>query len=187
MNEFCGLENQGKNTNTGFLDMEYPCLSVAFPGLDVSKSDDVDKLCTKIKDWQEHPLAAAFDEWIANVDRNIGNLLWDGNSFILIDHAMSLEQQPAGMPDENKLVTALLRVITDELGRRRLLKQMTRNGLTFEELFVKNAAQQLDALDARMISDFAPRFENFLKHRLLIIDQMCKARFPNGQRLLIQT
>lgn len=177
----------GRSLMAGSIDMEYPNLCAAFPNLDAANDSDLDKLCTKIKDWQDHPLAAAFDEWIANVDRNIKNLLWDGNTFILIDHAMSLEQQPRGAPDVNKLVVALLRVVTDEVGRRRLLKQMTRNGLTFDELFVENAAKHLGGLNADMITAFSPRFEDFLKRRLPIIDQMFKARFPNGQQLLIQT
>jgi hypothetical protein len=36
--------------------------------------------------------AAIFDEWIANVDRNEGNLLFDGEKFTLIDHGKAFDQ-----------------------------------------------------------------------------------------------
>lgn len=174
----------GDRLMAGSIDMEYPNLCAAFPDLDVSIASDLDKLCTKIKEWQYHHLAAAFDEWIANVDRNIKNLLWDGIGFILIDHAMSMDQHPPECTDANKLVTALLRVVTDEFGQRRLLKQMESAGLTFDEPFVDNASQHLSALSTNPIAEFSPQFETFLKGRLPILENLFKARFPNGQQLL---
>jgi len=80
----------GYRLMAGSIDMEYPNLCAAFPDLDANVASDLGKLCAKIQEWQCHPLVAAFDEWIANVDRNINNLLWDGSDFILIDHAMSV-------------------------------------------------------------------------------------------------
>jgi hypothetical protein len=48
------------------------------------------------------PLAAACDEAIDNRDRNLGNVLWDGQSEAWIDHALSLGRAHA-RPDVNKL------------------------------------------------------------------------------------
>lgn len=48
------------------------------------------------------PLAIAADEAIDNRDRNMGNILWDGNEVAWIDHALSLGQRP-DYPDVNKL------------------------------------------------------------------------------------
>lgn len=48
------------------------------------------------------PLAAACDEAIDNRDRNLGNVLWDGQSEAWIDHALSLGRA-AAHPDVNKL------------------------------------------------------------------------------------
>jgi len=48
------------------------------------------------------PLAAACDEAIDNRDRNLGNVLWDGQSEAWIDHALSLGRADTH-PDVNKL------------------------------------------------------------------------------------
>ncbi len=38
--------------------------------------------------WPGLPVTVCFDEWVANVDRNTGNLLFDGaGKFLLIDHS----------------------------------------------------------------------------------------------------
>ncbi|WP_409075345.1 HipA family kinase [Pantoea sp. C3] len=51
-----------------------------------------------------------FDEWIANHDRNIGNILYDGGGdFMFIDHGLSL---PQGMPaDKPALDNNILRAL----------------------------------------------------------------------------
>jgi hypothetical protein len=40
--------------------------------------------------WKGYRPTALFDEWIANCDRNSGNLLYDGDEIWLIDHAHAL-------------------------------------------------------------------------------------------------
>lgn len=49
------------------------------------------------------PLAAVVDEAIDNRDRNLGNILWDGQAEAWIDHALALGEHPIGYPDRNKL------------------------------------------------------------------------------------
>lgn len=49
------------------------------------------------------PLAAAADEAIDNRDRNLGNILWDGQAEAWIDHALALGEHPRDYPDRNKL------------------------------------------------------------------------------------
>ena len=52
--------------------------------------------------WPKARECALFDEWVVNVDRNPGNLLYDGeNSFVMIDHAHALgaNQNPHIVPD----------------------------------------------------------------------------------------
>ena len=171
----------------GSIDIELPNLCTAFPLMNPNNVDDLNLLIAKIKDWSDHPLAAAFDEWIANVDRNIKNLLWDGAGFVLIDHAQSMQQNTPGIPDANKIVLALLTVITDDVGRRRLLKQITKNGLTFDDIYIENAANHLGSVGVTMIAGYSIEFDNFLKNRLPIIEQLIRARFPMGQQLLIQS
>ena len=40
--------------------------------------------------WDDAPMATAIDEAIANADRNLGNLLWDGADHAYIDHERTL-------------------------------------------------------------------------------------------------
>ncbi|RYG88731.1 MAG: hypothetical protein EON59_03495 [Alphaproteobacteria bacterium] len=49
------------------------------------------------------PLAVVADEAIDNRDRNLGNILWDGQDEAWIDHALALGEHPHGYPDRNKL------------------------------------------------------------------------------------
>lgn len=49
------------------------------------------------------PLAAVADEAIDNRDRNLGNILWDGQTEAWIDHALALGEYPVNYPDRNKL------------------------------------------------------------------------------------
>lgn len=49
------------------------------------------------------PLALAADEAIRNLDRNFGNILWDGNEVAWIDHERALGATAQAMPDLNKL------------------------------------------------------------------------------------
>lgn len=42
------------------------------------------------KRWPQYDKAMVFDEWIANGDRNTGNILYDGKHYWLIDHGQAL-------------------------------------------------------------------------------------------------
>jgi hypothetical protein len=56
------------------------------------------------------PLALAADEAIDNRDRNLGNILWDGQAEAWIDHALALGEYPASYPDKNKLCDMALMI-----------------------------------------------------------------------------
>jgi hypothetical protein len=49
------------------------------------------------------PLALAADEAIRNLDRNLGNILWNGSEVAWIDHERALGASRDPMPDINKL------------------------------------------------------------------------------------
>jgi hypothetical protein len=59
----------------------------------------------RLRAWSGLVPAACFDEWIANSDRNIGNILFDGkDEFWLIDHGFALaENIAAGQAVANHL------------------------------------------------------------------------------------
>ena len=181
------LDPNGNRLLAGSVDVALPNLCVAFPTLDPNNVADLRQLATIVSNWPEHLNVAAFDEWIANLDRNLNNLLWNGSSFILIDHSMSLQQQTSGMPDANKLVVLLLFLITDDVGRRRILNQMSKAARTFDESQAAHATHCLGGVPVAPISSLASGFDDFLKNRLPIIGDLIKARFPGGQQILVST
>ncbi len=50
-------------------------------------SDDEDAALPLLRDWPELGCVAAFDEWMANPDRNASNLIYVAQTLYIIDHA----------------------------------------------------------------------------------------------------
>lgn len=56
-----------------------------------------------VASFAQTPLALAADEAIKNLDRNLGNILWNGNEVAWIDHERALGASREPMADINKL------------------------------------------------------------------------------------
>ena len=70
------------------------------------------------------PLATACDEVIENRDRNFGNILWDGQDEVWIDHAFSFGV--GALPDINKLCSmAVVAGATEDVQRSAIATSMT--------------------------------------------------------------
>lgn len=50
-------------------------------------NDDDDAAVQLLHQWSDLPTVAAFDEWTANTDRNMGNIIYAAKEFYIIDHA----------------------------------------------------------------------------------------------------
>jgi hypothetical protein len=61
-----------------------------------------------VTSFSQTPLALAADEAIKNLDRNLGNILWNGNEVAWIDHERALGVSNEPMPDTNKLANLAL-------------------------------------------------------------------------------
>ncbi len=79
---------------------EFPEQSVAFgsealPGRSVKYwFRDIEAIANTLSRWDERHKATAFDDWTANADRNIGNVIrLEKNRFVLIDHGDILTGQ----------------------------------------------------------------------------------------------
>ncbi|MCW3480594.1 hypothetical protein OL229_13690 [Neisseriaceae bacterium JH1-16] len=192
--QFCGLmvpeaalvyDQENNTLLSASIDAGYPNLFAAFPGIDSSNPDDLTCLCHAIQNWSDHALAVAFDEWIANFDRNLGNLLWNGERFILIDHGRSLGNYAPGEED-NKLILALLHVVTDELGKRRLLRKIDGASSAFDHLQAAESNRRLAEVPLPEIASFATRFQALLESRLDDFQALISRRFPvAGQPYLL--
>jgi hypothetical protein len=91
--------------------------------------------------WPQLHTVALFDEWIANPDRNQGNLLWDAaDQWLLIDHARALGAWPPGAPvpdpehpEVNQLAAVVL-ALEGDLGPQRLRKHAAPFGATCRKI-----------------------------------------------------
>ena len=100
-----------------------------FPSLKHHLACQLADLPAALATWPQLHTAALFDEWIANPDRNQGNLLWDAaDQWLLIDHARALGAWPPGSPVPaptepiaNQLA-AVVTAIEGDLGTPRLRK-----------------------------------------------------------------
>lgn len=61
-----------------------------------------------VTSFSQTPLALAADEAIKNLDRNLGNILWNGNEVAWIDHERALGVSNEPMLDTNKLANLAL-------------------------------------------------------------------------------
>lgn len=106
--------------------MAFACIDVSYPNLlqRVGWSQNLPPQVKKVLEvsaarlvasFEQTPLALAADEAIQNLDRNLGNILWDGNAVAWIDHERALGASPQPMLDLNKL--ALLAVASGEHDR----------------------------------------------------------------------
>ncbi len=65
-------------------------------------------LRAQLSRWPHLALAIAFDEWIANADRTIGNMLFRGvGDFVLIDHGEAI---PSGLAADGPVTNRLARL-----------------------------------------------------------------------------
>ncbi len=76
--------------------------------------------------WEKLHEVALFDEWIANPDRQGGNLLWGGgDNWVLIDHAQALwsalQKPQPDLPYDN-ILAGVINEFEGELGPARLRK-----------------------------------------------------------------
>jgi hypothetical protein len=119
-------------------------------------------------------LATACDEAIDNRDRNLGNILWDGNTEAWIDHAFALGQG-LHMDDQNKLCAMSIHVGVQDRIQRGAIAQ----ALLLERELPQKAESALTS------SPMPPQnLATFVANRLSSIGNRLVARFPSAIDLL---
>lgn len=108
-----------------------------------------------------------FDEWIANGDRNIGNILWDGQkNFYLIDHGLSMDENYFNQRG-NILLTLV--VITTNPSTQKISSMFRRALITVDNLdekMIDTVAAKLKSLQVTEISENVTLLSSLLKRRL---------------------
>lgn len=120
------------------------------------------------------PLAAACDEAIDNRDRNLGNLLWDGESEAWIDHALALGRAGAH-PDVNKLC----QMAQSSPGQDRFCRAAIAQGLILD----RTAVAEVEAVSAKAGASLHG-YAAFVASRLNSLGNRLVARFPRAADLL---
>ena len=122
------------------------------------------------------PLAATADEAIDNRDRNLGNILWDGQDEAWIDHALSLGEHPTDYPDINKLC-----IMATEVGDHERVRQAA-----------AGQALAIDATPLHLAMGVMPvglkhkDYAAYVANRLPDLVSRLLARFPRPKDLLSQ-
>lgn len=122
--------------------------------------------------------AALFDEWTANPDRNLGNLLWDGaDGWLLIDHARALGTwppwhlvPPVNIETANQLMNVLSQIERD-LAPLRLSKQATPFGLKCSQIDTDQVLQAARCEELRL-GERARLALCFLQGRIPMLPQL---------------
>jgi len=144
-------------------------------------------LIKTLSEWPGLVAAACFDELVVNPDRHDGNLLYDGESFTLIDHDLCL---PHGMQPESTFgpegANILLKILidsipTDELSKRRALKEIEAWIADKSDISMDGASL---ALNGACTPDTQNQLLSFIKARLIKLADLLNDKVKPEQRRL---
>lgn len=152
------------------IDMRYPDLlhSLDIRNNQIENTPQSLGVLKRLAEWRLVHEAIVFDEWIANGDRNMGNILYDGhNDFVLIDHnqAMRTPFYPA-MPINNQLLKVKSLFTSDELSKQRLKAKLEHYILQIDPNITDRLFNELvTESDEQLLSNMV----EFLKKRLICL------------------
>lgn len=172
--------------------------SLAFASHDASGSTFVQLLradssfaMQMLLQWQHLIPVATFDEWLANTDRNFGNILFAAGTLWLIDHAEALGGTQGRLYPLSQLTdAAFTNVLGDVL---KSLKTADRAAaLTDAQAWVLHPAGALDLADALLCTGLAPwrtaaeeaELLDFIRARLTLAHSLLCQRLGHPQLAL---
>tara|TARA_B100000700_G_C15005161_1_gene838183 strand:+ start:626 stop:1363 length:738 start_codon:yes stop_codon:yes gene_type:complete len=137
--------------------------------------------------WKKKNEAACFDEWIKNPDRNQQNILIKGSGQIyLIDHEKCLCGDFNIPSYDNGIINTLTAALNkdDELGKRRLLKDLEKPIPNFRLDFVNQITSELKS--ANIISDtYEDEMLKFFEQRLSVLSLLIEQQLGMKQMGLV--
>jgi hypothetical protein len=152
------------------VDVKFPDLSRHLTVLNdqIQNTEQNIEVFRLLANWPAIQHAIGFDEWIANDDRNIGNVLFDGkDKFFLIDHNRAMRPPFAPKaPVKNALLNTKLAFTPDELGRHRLKHQIETITKDFDPELPQTIADRLRAQIRKLDDTILNSMVDFLNQRL---------------------
>lgn len=165
--------------------MAFACVDVSYPNL-LQRVGWSASLPPQVRTVLEHaaarlvasfaqtPIALAADEAIKNLDRNLGNILWNGNEVAWIDHERALGASPEPMADVNKLAAlAVMSGNHSRIAAAAVTASFTLSGIAVEEAH-RLCSAHVDTAG----------FSAVLTERLKHLANAVLARFPSPNDLL---
>lgn len=172
----------------GSADLEYPNALRQFK-FDPAAPDEaaLEVLRQAVTSWSRLKEVAAFDEWIHNRDRNLGNLLYAGpDEFAIIDHGKALDID-SNYPSQNILCAILSEACDDDRALRALLKSLQRVASSFDMMHAESPYAGLCATGVATHTTSAESFYQLVEERLDMLATLLNNRLPGQQGLLIST
>jgi len=169
----------------GSLDAKHPDLSrrLDIEGTNILNTPKSNATLKLLSQWPQIEEAINFDEWIANADRNPGNVLFDGKeSYSLIDHNQAMRLPFAShAPINNQLLNIKLAFNGDEIARQRLKNKVSViiDGIdqALPRTIADGMSQQIDEIDNELLSNMV----DFLEQRLIKLSHINQEKVPTQQ------
>jgi hypothetical protein len=170
----------------GSVDLQYPNSLRQF-NVDPDEPDEaaVQVLLEAVSGWSRAREVAAFDEWIQNCDRNLGNLLFAGpDDFFIIDHGRSLNIYPS-LANANVLCGILAEACPDDRALRALLKTLHRVSAQFNLNDADASRASVESTGMPAHPTYAAQFFDLVENRLSTLTALLQNRFPGQQCFLM--
>lgn len=183
------IATDGKSYWFASVDLKYPDLGRSMAIKDDALLDTPGNkaILQKLANWSEINYAIGFDEWIANGDRNVGNILLDSKgNFYLIDHnlAMRLPFSPES-PIRNALLNIkLMFTADDEVGRQRIKNKIESMINAIDPSLPRNIADRLLVQFSQLDSEILLNMVDFLYQRLQYLTAITHQKIPTRQQSL---
>lgn len=147
----------------------------------LNKDADEDALMRRLMSWPQAASSGCFDEWIANTDRNLQNLLYDGGkNFTLIDHGKSF---PSGMHAHSPIEKNLLLEVSTKRPVPHVREKVARDASIFIQSCEKMSVGELlislgDVVDGA--NQHTAEIGDFLQHRLPQLGEIIATKLGDG-------
>ena len=138
-----------------------------------------------LSNWSQACNAASFDEWIANGDRNRGNILFGGNENIyLIDHNLAMDKsiKHADPIAQNTFLTIKEAFSKDDVSKQRLRNNIEQSIIDINSSIPQQASQIIASVSNNnaIISEMT----QYLEARLLKLADITLAKIKTDQQNL---
>lgn len=169
------------------VEVKYPDLSkrLNISNHQVQNTLNNTQILKALSEWDLIVDAVSFDEWIANDDRNIGNILYDGEkAFVLIDHDRAMRSPfPASAPvPENTLMEISVTACkNDEVAMQRLKQKIQKTIDDLSRSLPQKVADKIIRNAPRIDSERLTSMVNFLNARLSHLSHITTNKIPVGQ------